>query len=600
MADIGGPQIQDYGALGTSMLRGLADANATNTNAQLAQAQTQGAQLANKLKALQLSYLSQANAVAPDQQQVPSGSGQGAAPSTVGDTDVDPATIDQHTQANYAPTAAAPPPWLRQKAYLLSMAGMGDAGKLLLDNYAASMNALNLQKLQGASTAYSQMQTVAGAPDGTAVETLSRIDPAAADALRAKYKDDTPEQFDKDVRDYATAYGGSLFKYTGRELTVGTDGVARDNKTNKPVLGGVPAGLSTKDITDLSNKLDAPTDMPMSDGSTAKVPAWQAMGYRSKTAALYAEAGKTVAPPSPAPTPVAAPPAAPGAVPRIVSGAQPSALQPVQVSGQRASAPAQTPPDNGLLPGVNVAQLPKAAQPTVVPGRSQSPSAAIDANAVSTERVTQLKDAAQQQADDAKQRSLLQQAQNELASINPRTVGPGSGYYNDFLKAISAASGKAPDDYVDQVVLDKFLNQIGAGNVRQLLSGQRITNQEMMTFLTRGSPSTEQPLNGIKRIVSYMAADNDYDSRLQRTRIAALQTGADPYQLNGALETALPRASYIQQRTGMGMLSSARGGSQPSAASTATGPVKVQTRAQAMALAPGTVFVTPDGRQLVR
>jgi hypothetical protein len=208
---------------------------------------------------------------------------------------------------------------------------------------------------------------------------------------------------------------------------------------------------------------------------------------------------------------------------------------------------------------VNPDALPKTQMPAVRQGVSQSPTDVGTVAMNNDERKSQLQAAAQASADDAKQRSLLQQAQQELATINPRTVGPGAKYYNDFQKAIAAATGKAPDAYVDQVVLDKFLNQIGAGNVRQLLSGQKITNQEMMTFLTRGSPSTEQPLAGIQRIVNYMSADTDYDSRLQKTKIAALQRGADPFQLNDALETASSRANFIRQRTGFNPLSSSRG-----------------------------------------
>ena len=161
---------------------------------------------------------------------------------------------------------------------------------------------------------------------------------------------------------------------------------------------------------------------------------------------------------------------------------------------------------------------------------------------------------------DAKQKSILTAAQKEIAALeqNPRAVGPGSKTYNAYQQFRAAVSGKPPDQLVKQEELDKFLNQVGAQNVRSLLSGQKITNQEMMTFMTRGSPNVTQPLPVIKNLVNYLAADNEYDQKLQATKIHAIAPttvgglNADPYSTPGAIENmpGASRAEYVQSKLG--------------------------------------------------
>jgi hypothetical protein len=115
-------------------------------------------------------------------------------------------------------------------------------------------------------------------------------------------------------------------------------------------------------------------------------------------------------------------------------------------------------------------------------------------------------------------------------------------------------SGSAPDALVNQEALDKYLNQLGAQNVRSLLQGQKITNQEMMTFMTRGSPNVSMPLRTIQNLVNYMAADNGYDAKLQATKIHALSpaVNADPWSLPGTLDATpgASRAEYVQGKLG--------------------------------------------------
>jgi hypothetical protein len=169
----------------------------------------------------------------------------------------------------------------------------------------------------------------------------------------------------------------------------------------------------------------------------------------------------------------------------------------------------------------------------------------------SAQRKTAMDSVIEDQQNSAKTNSLLAQAQNEVSKINPRDVGPGSGVVKEMQNAYTAISGKAPDDLVDRAVLDKFLNMVGAQNVRQLLAGQRITNSEMMLFMTRGSPNIDQPKAALQNLLGYLRADNDYTARSARTQAVALSRGADPSQLSGAVENALPRSTYVQKVTGI-------------------------------------------------
>jgi hypothetical protein len=140
--------------------------------------------------------------------------------------------------------------------------------------------------------------------------------------------------------------------------------------------------------------------------------------------------------------------------------------------------------------------------------------------------------------------ALIVPMQEKLNSVNPRDVGPGSSVYKAFLELKDAATKDGPKDLVDMGVLDKFANQLGVQNVRNLLSGQKITNQEMMNFLTRASASTTQPLDVMKTIVAYQKANNDFDRKYATTALAALGANKDPGSIS-SLQNG--RTAYVQQ-----------------------------------------------------
>jgi hypothetical protein len=209
--------------------------------------------------------------------------------------------------------------------------------------------------------------------------------------------------------------------------------------------------------------------------------------------------------------------------------------------------------DTGTLPGVNPASITKTVSPTAGQGAGSGGTIGTATQTALAARQNQEIENAKTASTDAQtMRSQIVQAKAELSKIDPRTVGPGSGLYNTALRFYTAAAGTAPNALVDETVLDKFLNQIGASNVRNLLAGQRITNQEMMTFLTRGSPSTAMPLGGITHLLNYLDADNEYTLRYNRTKMMALKSGADPDLVDQELSTRVPRSQFVSRKTGSG------------------------------------------------
>jgi hypothetical protein len=275
----------------------------------------------------------------------------------------------------------------------------------------------------------------------------------------------------------------------------------------------------------------------------------------------------------PAPGAVGAPGAAPGA-----PGAAPGAP-----GAQRS--------DNGLLPGVNPDALPKIQVPPTRMGVSQSPAEAAQAMALVTERNAQLKDSNTQYVEAQKSGALIRAAQREAATLqnNPRMVGPGSELAQGIAKIKTAVTGQPPDALVDLGSLDKILLQMGAQNIRQALSGQRITNQEFMTMLSRGNPNTEQPLATIQRLLGYYGAQNDYDQRFAKTKQMALNRGADPFSVDTAIGGVADRGDYVEGKVGVRPpLPGGGGGS-------ASGVTQISNAADYTNIAPGAQYRDPQG-----
>jgi hypothetical protein len=575
MADISSDiSVPNFGELSTSFQQGLATAAANQSVAQrnyadipLLAAQAQQARLANQVAAAKMPLILQAI----DQQKsdmsgvAPSGSSpvqqSGSARMVGDDGDISADTAADHAFSSFAPVPTAPPIDVIRRAQAAQITGVGSPD-LILAQWKAQVDAVNTRRAQAAGNATDNMRTVAIAPDGAALATLDKLDPTAAAALKAHYANDTPAQLDSDVRAFAKEYGAQSFRYAGRgEAKADTAGTFRDPTTGKELPWANPVGLSQKDKADLASKAFTAANEPVTIGDKLPEARWQALGYGSPEAYAIASVQASLAggfkpgadpviPPK-APTSGANAPAAPAqpAAPATTAPTGPvSQPRPAQAPNAPA-APVQQ--DNGLLPGVGLGAFPRTPAINSAGTQQELEVAKKASGATEDKRQAMLGEASTQIENDQTERALINRAQAEAAHIAPSAVGPGSDFYNGLRTVVAAVSKQPPDALVDWGELNKTLMNMGAQNIRAALQGQRITNQEFMTMLSQGNPNTEQPKATIQRILGYLAANNDYDLRFNNTRVAALRTGADPYQVNGTIGKLADRSDYIQRRTGV-------------------------------------------------
>jgi hypothetical protein len=490
-----------------------------------------------------------------------------------------PAELAEKAQARYAPTVqpfapdervqvmqglASPNPFIKQRT------------QAFVDARTGAMSADNAQKNQSALQDYNKLTMVASRDDGTAFTLMQRFSPDVGKVLAARNPNDfiidsngnitANDKGEADTRAYAASLAGMVHPYTGRGIETTPAGVVIDKVDGKPVTGvNQVTNLGGKEIAEIAARGHAKVDT-LINGQPAQLEQWQMdkapdystwLQHQLDQAKSGIQSGSQAASTS---SPGGAMPGAPQtAAPKVSAGA----------ASPSPAGPASNALPNGL-PGVDLNALPKRQTFSIPQGQSATADQKAQLERDNAQTTSLLQSASESSANNAKMRSLLTSANAELAKINPRTVGPGSDIYNSYLKFKAGVTGGSPNDLVNEQELDKYLNQVGAQNVRTMLSGQKITNQEMMTFMSRGSPNTDQSVQTIKNLVNYLNADNEYDSRLQATKIAALKKGADPWSINDALETASPRSNYIQGRTGLPLHGPGQGNPNPASANDKT------------------------------
>ena len=464
---------------------------------------------------------------------------------------------------------------------------------------------------QEASKQYDELSAIrdAGAK-GLAWNTLQAIAPKTAKLMAREYPQEAGEsdadyaaRMNEMAADSAGYMAAHLFRYTGRETELMPDGTRVDKVTGIPVAGVRGSGMSAEQYEKAIDAANAPISVKNSDGSETQMPLWQyakSQGMPVKSADDYVQqnlqrqqqisqhqqmvqnhltAIQTQQQ------------VARGQVPNIV---QSGAGQPAGVSAQTSGIPGPQSPqqkDNGLLPGVNPDALPKIQMPAVRPGTSQSPAEAETAKGMATSRLEQMKAANDAYTGDQKEGALLRAAQREAAALsnNPRMAGPGSELAQGLAKLRTAVTGQAPDSLVDLGGLDKILLQLGAQNVRQALAGQKITQAEFLMMLGKGNPNSEQPLATVNKLLNYLGAQNDYDQRFNRTKMMALNRGANPLTIDSDIGAQSNRGDYVESRVGV---RPPLAGAQSSGAS---GPAQISNAADYAKLAPGSQYRDPQG-----
>jgi hypothetical protein len=411
---------------------------------------------------------------------------------------------------------------------------------------------------------FDKFDAVTNAPKGGAWAALKAVAPDSAGKILQKNKDATPEELDKIARDTTSHVGAFLHRFTDRPIKVGDDNVTYDEKSGMRV--GVPIrGVTPERQAELLKQANEVKTFKNTDGTDTTETQSKHDGYdnphawvtdavnqirarnggNSAVEAKRADAAKV--PVRPQPQPGQPQPGQP----------QPGQPQPGQPQpGQpQPGAPAGAPPqkDNGLLPGINPDTLPKVNSVPTKQGTSQKPGDKTTQEGIATESLAQQKESNGAFVEAQKTGALIRAAQREAATLeqNPRMTGPGSEIAQGWAKIKTFVNGQPPDELVNLGSLDKILMTMGAQNVRQALQGQKITNQEFMTLMTKGNPNTEQPLPTINNLLKYLSAQNEYEQRFQRTKQIALQRGANPMTVDGDIGSQVDRGDFVEGKVGV-------------------------------------------------
>jgi hypothetical protein len=285
--------------------------------------------------------------------------------------DLSPAQTMLHMRARFAPlpTGVYSP---QEQALLQTAALSGNqaAAEFVKQQHSMRIDGQNQSRNTAATSEYAALNGIATAPDGQALEALRLVDPEQA--ARLEQSGATDEQ----VRGFAAKLAGSL--HVAAQLPVDVDpktGIARDHVTGQEIPGyDQTVGMGADERVALSKSSTEKVDMPNSDGTTSKVPRWQAENTKSASdwvnqhlqLAATMKSGLPVSSPgSAAGAAPSAPPGPPTAANRLFNGnptAAPSGASPPQAS-------APMPPNAPQAP----APAPSAQAPTAPPPGGQSP-----------------------------------------------------------------------------------------------------------------------------------------------------------------------------------------------------------------------------------
>jgi hypothetical protein len=611
------PQYQSPGQMAVQ------NANVANTNANtgLIQAQTQGADIQNQMTGMQLGYRQQYN-----DQYMNGGGAQGAqAPSgggsTISNYGVSPDDVVNGVVSKFAPLPTARPASVLQQQQAAGIAYGPEAANLVGQKYDAAVATQNQQRQLAANTTYQQAAAVATAPAGSAWEVLNRLNPDFAAHIKQQYADDTPAQLDADVRELANHTGAAVHQYTGRETDM-TNGVLIDKPSGRPVVGTdqVLTGLDAAGKNSSWKEANTMVDV----GASAKVPQYKASGFSSpeayviaadRAARSSATTNGSTSPQGGAPPASASPPQGGSSGGNLVAPATGAPAQPNTASPAPRSA--NVPASNtgqaaGPATGANAPtaadpwkSIPKIPPELTNPNSITTPILKAQSDAL-VKKDSELRDSIQEAADNANNRMQLN-ADAARALPNAAT-GAGADWLTagrKFLVTTGLASQEQADKVTDTTTLNKELTQ-NALQSGKLMFGSKFTEGETGIMLNKANASGEMTPQTIHELLLQDNLRSQYAVQKQQDYERYTTDGGDPRKFDGWYNTTHSLQKFaVQNRAAVdAQLKQQEAGPQRPGQGTSgqgsTAPVRVNSRADAMALKPGTVFITPDGRQLVR
>lgn len=517
-------------------------------------AQTHGADIANQGAALKLGLLQ--NYYANNQPgATPQAPGQSPSGDTVGGTNFSPDQVSSGIIAKYAPLPTAPPPSaVQQDAYARSIG----APEMAVATYKTQVEGANQQRQLGANGVYQMAETVASAPPGAAFDTFNRINPQAAAALKAAHPSDDPEQLDADTRALAQHTGIAVHQYTGRDIDF-QNGVMVDKKDGKPVLGSTQV-LTGLDAAGKGGKFDEAI-APVQVGDQLPQPRWQATGFSSAEAYVIAadKAARTSA--------ANAPPSTPG-------NTSATAPPPQKLPTASTAAPAD-PVLKAALNDHDYDMKPLPTPKTQEDLKSNNDLRAAS-NAARTELLSDAKDATNT---GAQALQYMNAAKAIMDSKGAPVTGPLGGLVAKLTSpfgSVDATNYQEAAKYLGNAAIQAGHGNFGKGMTQSDVSLQKdelspsvhMTDAALKDLIDAGIKNTQYTLDSGKRVGWYLASGKDPQRFAEWNDTHFNRSAA----VNGPQSTSPPAGSAI----------------------------RVTSPDQARALKPGTVFITPDGRQMVR
>ncbi len=529
----GGPLMGEGGAAGTAT-----DAATRSASTTVARARAAGESM---------TPTPGAEAAGGEDDTVPTAAG-GPSTSAAASIGLDPAHVAKTAQQHFAVKDI----WTQDElqkldlARRMKMAGMPDTTQDVIAQHKARIDSTaNRAQLQ-ASDFYDQSSAIANAPDGQALSTLRRIHGDMANAIDqlAEKKGWTPEQTDQIVRDYATEAGNAAHRYSGRDIEVGTDGVARDKQTNQPVLGGNPVGLSQKDWSDLGKAADQITTVTR-NGKETQVPQWQADNATSKSQWVNTQAHQQAV----------AQGRVPNQGPNNAAATAPSTATAVTTAPSRVrAAVAGLPADKAAF----IANGPDAPSFLNTGTSKPNPGDTEAQQNYMKQRSAQLKAAGEEQQ--TAQTTLVNASRASAALDKSTTLGPGSGGYAELQTVFRNWTGQQAADAIEnsaamRQLLGKELGQDQLNTILSKLHGEgaqvRLGAQESNLILGALSANPDLSRFATKQMLEWEKSDAQYSLDKAKSRRAWVNSGKDLEQFDAAYEDQYPRSTNVKTAVGV-------------------------------------------------
>jgi hypothetical protein len=530
----------------------------------------------------------------------------------------------------------------QEQQYMQSMRSTGNP--LLSAQADAFQNArvqatqqVNAQRQYQAQQKYSVASDVAAAPEASAFTVLQRYSPDIAKGIAAQHPADfttdsmgnvvaTPAG-NADAAAYARTVAASVYPHTGRESAM-VNGQLIDVKSGKPVPGidqvmtGLDAAGKDKSFEEANTPVD--TGAPQKslryqvtiDPQTGR-PFTSALAYVMAADRAARSSAATNSSPSPqGNTPPASPPQGGSSGGNLVASA--SSTTPKQnavpgAAGAGAVGPTATAPGpagtSANTPSSPWSAIPKIPPALTNPNSITTPILKAQSDAL-VKKDSDMRDSIQETADNGNNR--LQLNADAARALPNAATGPGADWLTagrKFLVQIGAASPDTAQKVVDTTTLNKDLTQ-NALQSGKLMFGSKYTESEVGLMLTKANASGEMTPQAIHELLLQDNLRSQYAVQKQADYEQYTSKGGDPRKFDGWYNTNFSLQKFATQNRAAAdaALKQQEAGSANNTQKQPTRPgqqssgpaVRVNSRADAMALKPGTVFTTPDGRTLVR